>query len=40
MSLARKRRLTRLALWFERLWLALWPAFGVLGAYAAAEFDE
>ena len=36
MSLARKRRLTRLALWFERLWLALWPAFGVLGAYAAA----
>ena len=36
MSLARKRRLTRFALWFERLWLALWPAVGVLGVYAAA----
>ncbi len=36
MNLARKRRLTRLSLWFERLWLALWPAVGALGAYAAA----
>lgn len=35
MNLARKRRLARLALWFERLWLALWPAAGALGAYVA-----
>lgn len=35
-ALARKRTLARLALWFERLWVAVWPALGVLGAYAAA----
>ncbi len=32
-SLQRKRRLALAALWFERLWPAIWPALGVLGAY-------
>ena len=33
-ALARKRRLARLALWWEQAWPAAWPPLGVLGAYA------
>jgi uncharacterized protein (TIGR02302 family) len=32
-ALARKRRLARLALWWEQAWLAAWPPLGLLGAY-------
>ena len=32
--LARKRRVAQAVLWFEQLWPAMWPALGVLGAYA------
>ncbi len=32
--LARKRATARAVLWFEQLWPAVWPALGVLGAYA------
>jgi len=32
--LARKRAAARAALWFEQLWPAVWPALGILGAYA------
>ncbi len=32
-SLLRKRRLALAALWFERLWPAVWPALGVIGGY-------
>ena len=35
-ALRRKRAAARLALWFERFWPAIWPALGVLGAYACA----
>ncbi len=34
--LGRKRATARLVLWFERLWPAIWPALGILGAYACA----
>ncbi len=34
--LGRKRAAARLALWFEQLWPAVWPALGILGAYACA----
>ena len=38
--LGRKRACARLALFFERLWPALWPALGVAGSYLAlALFD-
>jgi len=33
-ALSRKRSVARLVLWFERVWPAIWPALGVLGAYA------
>jgi len=33
-TLRRKRTAARLVLWFERIWPAIWPALGVLGAYA------
>ncbi len=33
-ALARKRRLARLALWWEQLWPAAWPPLGALGVYA------
>lgn len=32
-GLARKRRWARAALWFEQVWPAVWPGFGVVGAY-------
>ena len=32
-ALARKRRLARLALWWEQAWPAAWPPLGLLGAY-------
>ncbi len=32
-ALARKRRLARLALWWEQSWPAAWPPLGLLGAY-------
>ncbi len=35
-ALSRKRSAARLVLWFERFWPAIWPALGVLGAYACA----
>ena len=35
-ALRRKRAAARLVLWFERFWPAVWPALGVLGAYACA----
>ena len=35
-GLSRKRGLARLVLLFEQLWPAIWPALGVLGAYACA----
>ena len=31
--LRRRRRLARLALWFERVWVALWPPFGIAGVF-------
>ena len=34
--LQRKRAAARLVLWFEQAWPAVWPALGVLGAYACA----
>ena len=34
--LGRKRAAARLVLWFEQLWPAVWPALGILGAYACA----
>ena len=34
--LTRKRAAARAALWFEQLWPAVWPAIGLLGAYACA----
>ena len=34
--LGRKRATARLVLWFEQLWPAVWPALGILGAYACA----
>ena len=38
--LARRRAQARWVLWFERVWPALWPAFALLGAWAAlALFD-
>ena len=33
-ALARKRRLARLALWWEQAWPAAWPPLALLGAYA------
>ena len=33
-GLARKRAAARAALWFEQLWPAIWPALGLLGAFA------
>jgi len=35
-ALRRKRAAARLALWFEQVWPAVWPALGVLGGYACA----
>jgi uncharacterized protein (TIGR02302 family) len=34
--LRRRRRLARLALWFERVWVAVWPPLGVAGAFLCA----
>jgi uncharacterized protein (TIGR02302 family) len=34
--LANRRRLARLALWFEALWPALWPATGLAGVFLCA----
>ena len=31
--LRRRRRLARLALWFERVWVAVWPPLGIAGAF-------
>ncbi len=35
-DLGRKRGLARAILWFEQLWPAVWPALGLVGAFAAA----
>ena len=35
--LARKRAVARVALWFEHLWPAAWPALGVLGVVRHIE---
>jgi uncharacterized protein (TIGR02302 family) len=32
-AVARRRRLARLALWFERAWPAVWPVLGVAGVW-------
>ncbi len=34
--LRRRRRLARLALWFERVWVAVWPPLGVAGLFLCA----
>lgn len=31
--LRRRRRLARLALWFERVWVAVWPPLGIAGVF-------
>lgn len=37
--LARRRRLARLALWWEAAWPSLWPALGVIGLFLVAALS-